>query len=169
MALGLNAYVRRLLTAEAELVRSLQAPVLVWEQPANASPEESLGWMGTQGGLRLGLPRAEEPLVFEVVKAQGKSNPFSMGVTVGRTESNDLVFPDPSVSRFHAYLQQDAKGGWKLVDAESRNGTWVGALKVAPSAATQIADGTRLRFGNVEVAFLQPAAFLAYLRGKMGG
>lgn len=168
MGFGLNAYVRRLLTGEEALVRALQAPLLVWEQAAAEAPDESLGWMGTLGGQRALRPRAEEPLVLEVVKAQGKPNPLSMGVTVGRTANNDLVFPDSSVSRFHAFLQQDAKGGWRLVDAESRNGTWIGALKVAPSAATEIPDGARLKFGDIEVTFLQPKSFLSYLRRKMG-
>lgn len=168
MALGLNAYVRRLLTAEEELVRSLRTPVLVWEQVPAPASEDSPPWMGTQGGPRSGRPRAEEPLVMEVVKAAGKSNALSMGVTVGRTENNDLVFPDPSVSRFHAFLQQDAKGSWRLVDAESRNGTWIGALRVSPSAPTEIPDGARLKFGDIEVTFLQPATFLASLRRRMG-
>lgn len=168
MGFGLNAYVRKLLTGEEALVRALQAPVLVWEQSAAEAKDDPPTWMGTQGGSRQVRPRAEEPLVLEVVKSQGKQNPLSMGITVGRTESNDLVFPDASVSRFHAYLRQDPKGGWRLVDAESRNGSWIGPLKVPPSAATEIPDGARLKFGDIEVTFFQPSSFLSFLRQRMG-
>jgi hypothetical protein len=168
MGFGLNAYVRRYLVSEAALRGALQAPLLVWEQAAVAPGADAPVWMGTQGGGKPVRPRAEEPLVLEVVKDPAKQNPLSMGVTVGRTENNDLVFADATVSRFHAYLQANGKGGWRLVDADSSNGTWLGTRRVVPGTPAEIPDGARLRFGDVEVTFYVPDSFLAYVRQRMG-
>ncbi len=45
-------------------------------------------------------------------------------LTIGRGEDNDLVVPDPSVSRHHAVVNSDAEG-LKLTDLRSTNGTRV--------------------------------------------
>ena len=50
-------------------------------------------------------------------------------VTVGRDPSNQVVLPDPNVSRFHAELVARA-GGWEVVDLGSQNGTRVGGEPV---------------------------------------
>ena len=43
-------------------------------------------------------------------------------VTFGRGEDNDIVIPDPAVSRLHAELRQEADG-YVLADLGSANGT----------------------------------------------
>jgi pSer/pThr/pTyr-binding forkhead associated (FHA) protein len=112
-------------------------------------------WMGTASGAPLKEPRAGEPVVFELKKVQGKANAFAMGVTIGRIDTNDIVIDDSSVSRFHAYFQKDTRtGDWNVVDAESKNGTWVGPLKLAPNERARVTDETKVRFGDVELVFL---------------
>ncbi len=106
--------------------------------------------------------------MLEVAKSQNKANAFAMGITIGRTDTNDIPVDDESVSRFHAWLSKSPEG-WKLVDAESRNGTWVGALKLAPNKAQIIQSGARLRFGEVEVLFLLPDGFAEYVKKTIGG
>jgi hypothetical protein len=154
MPIGYSYYYRRFLTEPEALKRALDVPLLYWELPATSHKDED-AWMGTASGAYLKEPRAGEPVVFEIRKAQGKANAFAMGVTVGRIDTNDIVIDDNSVSRFHAYFQKDARTHqWQLVDAESKNGTWVGPLKLSPNERAQVGDETKVRFGDVELIFL---------------
>ncbi|MDO4510241.1 MAG: FHA domain-containing protein [Bacteroidales bacterium] len=50
-------------------------------------------------------------------------------ITIGRDESNDIVFSDPSVSRRHAILKISALGKCHIVDMSS-NGTLVNGVKI---------------------------------------
>jgi hypothetical protein len=50
-------------------------------------------------------------------------------VTIGRGEDNDIVIPDPSVSRVHAELRQEADG-YVIADRGSSNGTRVNGVMV---------------------------------------
>ena len=70
-------------------------------------------------------------------------------ITVGSHPSNTLVLPQPAVSRFHARLELDATG-FRLVDLESTNGTFVDGLRVGNAYLPRKA---KLRFGDVDVAF----------------
>jgi hypothetical protein len=161
--IGFSHYCRRYLT-EAELLRkSIDAPLLFWAHPDHMPIDEV--WAGTVSGHVMKEPRAGEPVVFELKKMPGKANAFAMGVTVGRIDTNDVVVDDASVSRFHAYFQKDVRSGdWNLVDAESKNGTWAGPLKLGPNERGRVTDGTKVRFGDVEMTFLTVEGLFAKIR-----
>lgn len=164
MPLPISNYGLRLLRDEAALRRSVTLPALIWES-ANLG---EVGVMPTLSGFGGTRPEGGEAMVYELAKDTTKVNPFAMGITVGRTGNNDVVIPDPSISRFHAYLQQDAKSmEWRVVDAESRNGTWLGGQRLTPNAPLAVTDGARLRFGSIEVRFLTPESLLAYVRERL--
>src|SRR5687768_10390090 len=120
MAFHLSQVGRQFLLDEQRFIDAHQLPVIVWEgagQDLDARDAEIT--FSLAGALEAARPTAGDPLVFEIAKGTSKFNAFAMGVTVGRTTGNDIVIPDPSVSRFHAYFQQDpATSGWNLVDAE---------------------------------------------------
>ena len=79
-------------------------------------------------------------------------NPFATEVTLGRTFNNDVVVDHQSISRFHAYFQLDPKRGvWRVVDAESKNGTWVRGRRIA--GPCKLADGDAIRIGSVPITF----------------
>ncbi|MBI3184422.1 MAG: FHA domain-containing protein [Myxococcales bacterium] len=162
----LLSYAQRFLAGGGADVKP-PSPVLVWEAP----PAEDLDddeQMLTTAGHRLDRPRAGQALVFEIQKRGEKSNPFLDSITVGRTTNNDVLIDDHSVSRFHAYFKKDNQSGlWKLVDASSSNGTWVGPLKLRPGVAEMVRDLLMLRFGDVEVRFMLPESFTAMLRDLM--
>ena len=161
-SLPLSELARALLLDGARLRSSLDVPVLLWElaPTPGSAPRE----LGTRAAGSLHTPRVGEPLVLALRKANNKGNAFSMGITVGRTSNNDLWLDDASVSRFHAYFQQAPHDeSWQLVDAESRNGTWAGTRRLAAAAPHPLVDGESLRFGDVEVRFLQPVSFLHFL------
>ena len=162
MGIPLSTYARNFLNDEAQARRFLDWPVLVWESPNEAFQDELFT---TEAGETRKLPRAGSPVVFEVRKSSSKTNAFAMGITIGRTGNNDVVLEDNSVSRFHAYFQQDAKDShWKLVDAESKNGSWINGIRMTAGKAEAVADQAQLRFGDVEVHFLLPRSFFEFLQ-----
>jgi FHA domain len=156
-AAPLTDWVRRLVDDEAAMQSALETPVLVWEGDladatwVTKAPEHA--------------PSPENPVVFLVKKVEGRPNPFGGGVTLGRAEHNDVVFPHASVSRFHAYLAPDPTQltRWTLVDAASRNGTLLNGVPLQPNAAATLGSATRVNVGEMSLTFLSPPAFLRWL------
>lgn len=136
-------------------------PGLLWEAPPTAMTDSG-HWEMTDAGHAMMRPRTGEPLIFMVEKGTATNNPFAMGVTVGRVESNDIVVDDGSVSRFHAWLQKDERTqAWSLTDAESKNGTWVDGVQLAGKQRVTLRDGASLKFGEVIMTFYIPATLKA--------
>lgn len=65
---------------------------------------------------------------------------------IGRTGHDVVVFDSPTVSRHHALIRIDGDHA-TVEDLASKNGTWVGPVRV--STATPLADGMELRLGSV--------------------
>lgn len=138
-------------------------PVLVQRFTAAASSDGE-DWAPTRAAVVMSRPQANDSRVHLIAKAAGKANAFPMGVTVGRIESNDIALDDPSVSRFHAWLQQDERTQvWAVTDAESKNGTWVAGIELAPKQRVPLTDHTEIRLGNVYLMFLLPESLWAML------
>lgn len=136
--------------------------MLVWENPTRSKGELPLEQ--TRVGTQQRDSAGDEPQVFELIKSNNPNNAFVMGITLGRTSNNDLVIEDSSVSRFHAYFLHDPKSKkWKLVDAQSANGTWIGDIRLPPDQPVLVPDESRIRFGDIEMLFLTPESFMKYL------
>src|SRR5437868_6234918 len=138
----------RYFIADSRRRKELDVPVLLWERPDVAAGKgQTLDLTRTSAGS--GVLFGGEPVVVPLRKGASTTNAFVMGVTVGRTDNNDLVLKDASVSRFHAYFLRDSrKNTLKLVDAESKNGTWAGAMKLEPNGSAMLQDKVRVRFGD---------------------
>lgn len=65
--------------------------------------------------------------------------------TVGRDPKCDVVLEDPRVSTRHALLRS-ARGDWRLLDLESKNGTFVNAIRVTEAA---LADADWVSLGGL--------------------
>jgi len=165
VSIALTQLMRRMVVHPDQPV--VTVPVLLWEAPpSESSPDED--WAPTDAGFR-SRPTATDPLVFMVEKVAGRANPFAMGVTVGRVETNDVIVDDGSVSRFHAWLQFDAKvHKWFLCDAESKNGTFIGAQRLKPKEKIELFDGARVKFGDAEMIFLTPDALVKEIKLRGG-
>ncbi|CAA9549099.1 MAG: hypothetical protein AVDCRST_MAG59-1595 [uncultured Thermomicrobiales bacterium] len=70
--------------------------------------------------------------------------------TVGRAPDNDIVLVADDISRHHARLEL-GRGGAKVVDLRSRNGT---TLNGQPVTGAAFGPGDELGFGSVAVAVL---------------
>ena len=98
-----------------------------------------------------GLAREVVELVLEdkTYPLEG-SGPWS----IGRSEENDIIIPDPNVSRRHARLSR-LDNGFIVEDAGSTNGT---LLDGAPIDRERIEGGDELTFGGVTARFVRRQA-----------
>lgn len=81
-------------------------------------------------------------------------------ISVGRTHNNDVVISDVSLSKFHAIFL-DEGGSISLQDGRSRNGTFVHGERVSKQGdgpPIPVRSGARVRFGSVELTFLDAAS-----------
>jgi DNA-binding NtrC family response regulator len=65
-------------------------------------------------------------------------------LSVGTSEDNALVLVDPAVSRYHLELHR-TKEGVEVIDLGSRNGTWLGNVRITRAV---VPAGTSLRIGD---------------------
>jgi hypothetical protein len=106
-------------------------------------------------------------LVAPMVKSE--RNDFPGKIMLGRSEVNDVVVPNRSVSKLHAYFQQDAATGlFSIVDARSTCGTTVNELPIPPGESTPLESGAQLLFGQaVPALFFSSRDFFNYMRLKL--
>lgn len=88
--------------------------------------------------------------LFPLIKKPGAS--FPDRITIGRTVNNDIVIPDSSISRLHAYLRRDPNG-WVLADAGSKNGSWLEGRTLAARKELALPSRSELRLGDVDLTF----------------
>lgn len=115
----------------------------------------------TDGKLPL---EAAEMELFPLAKKLGAS--FRDRITIGRTENNDVVIADPSVSRLHAYVRH--ANGWVVADAGSKNGTWLGDEHLEPRREAALPAGAVIRFGDVHLIFYRSSDLFELLGGDHG-
>ncbi len=75
---------------------------------------------------------------------KGRAAKHTERVSIGSAATNDLVLGDRAVSRFHAEMQI-APSGILVVDHGSRNGTYVGAVRLQSAV---VPPGTKIRVGD---------------------
>jgi len=83
---------------------------------------------------------------------EGRSHTFVLNdreTTVGRTEDNDLMIPDGSISRRHARIVQEG-GVWRVIDLGSKNGTHINEPG-RPGSTLQ--SGDTIIFGQLRARF----------------
>ncbi|CAN5904604.1 hypothetical protein BH11MYX3_BH11MYX3_26690 [soil metagenome] len=68
-------------------------------------------------------------------------------IAIGTSEDNAIVLTDPTVSRYHLELRRTASGV-QVTDLGSRNGTWVGGVRLERAI---VPAGTRLKLGDTTI------------------
>jgi predicted component of type VI protein secretion system len=86
-------------------------------------------------------------------------------LVIGRSPECDLAVRDLLLSRTHCRVEPVGRGGWKVVDLNSRNGTRVGWQRVQTHA---LRDGDHLRMGRTRIEYhagaFEPAPYRAARR-----
>lgn len=140
-------------------------PVLVYEPPTEDTIDEDDDdyQLRTQSGLSMPSIGGGDPMAVVIEKT--KDNAFQRRITIGRTANNDIVLDDTSVSRFHAWLEQDNQE-WVLVDAGSRNGSTVAGRKIVARAPSLLTNGLVLRIGALQLTYYTAQGFLDMLHRR---
>ncbi|RME79112.1 MAG: FHA domain-containing protein [Planctomycetota bacterium] len=87
-------------------------------------------------------------------------NPNSPVITVGRAKTNDIVIPDNSVSKVHAYFSINESSGRRVIyDMDSTNGTYLRGERLIPHVAYPLKTGDRIIFGNVAYTYFTARSF----------
>src|SRR5512145_2844199 len=71
------------------------------------------------------------------------------GNSIGRSRENDVALHDASLSRFHARIDVEENGS-SVVDLGSRNGTFVGGLRVLQC---RLKHGDAVQLGELTLRF----------------
>jgi hypothetical protein len=125
-------------------------------------PVPSVSWEDTAVASNFGAAQLAT-LVCSLRKVQ---KIFPRMITVGRTSNSDLVIPDDSVSKLHAFFQRLGDSNvFGLTDAESTNGTFLNDVRLTAHATPVAAPpGSRVRFGRIALTVMEGAAFWDSLR-----
>jgi pSer/pThr/pTyr-binding forkhead associated (FHA) protein len=95
--------------------------------------------------------------------------PPSRALRIGRAPDNDIVVPDPGVSRHHAELRSVA-GSYRIVDLASHNGTFVNGQRATDAPLTEgdvVGIGpARFRLAGQELQRLTDAGGYVYVCGS---
>jgi hypothetical protein len=70
-------------------------------------------------------------------------------VRIGRLENNDIIIPDPSLSRHHVEIKQ-SEGKFHLYDLGSTNGTFLNGRRVSEAS---LKNGDSISVGKVDLKF----------------
>lgn len=82
--------------------------------------------------------------------AETQRRPITGAVTIGRALDCDLWLDDPSLSRRHCRLEPEGTG-WSVTDLNSRNGTFVNAVRV--TAPRTLKHGDVITIGKTHLTF----------------
>jgi hypothetical protein len=115
-----------------------------------------------------GIPMVPEPDLIVFALRHGRHKQPGEFISVGRSASNDVVIPYEPITRFHALFTQDATGRFFVLDAGSKNGTFVNdrpAPEKGRGEPLEIQSGASIRLGPLSFTFLSAAAFYAFVKG----
>jgi len=92
------------------------------------------------------------PATLELLDSGELSPAFPLdkeSVQIGRIADNDIVLPDPNVSRVHARVEK-RDGAYQITDLESTNGTWVNEQRVS---SVKLKENDVIRLGSTRFIF----------------
>lgn len=151
-------------------VQQLEVPVLIAEQ-------RRAGFTFTADQTRLIKREKKTPLARDLIRAghqlpilevrQRKLGPPGQ-VRVGRSQENDLIVKDDTVSSRHAVFQRnDRTGTYDIHDLASMNGTWVNGSRLVVGKSVVLFDGDVLGFGDTVFLFFYPAGLYDVLKANV--
>jgi len=145
-----QAYLER---AWANLLRDLAAKVGVEFDKGKATVSMSARETVPLGAIEIDTGTRPRATTFRLLTIEGvpPGAVYALEGTsrIGRSDDNDIVLNDPSVSRAHAVVEVSA-GRAALRDLDSTNGTFLNGRRIRAEA---LRDGDELQLGNTRLRF----------------
>lgn len=109
------------------------------------------------------------PRVHKIAQLVDQNNGAVMDInhwetSIGRSKSNDIVLPLPSVSRFHAVIAKKRRD-WVITDTFSKTGVTVNGEAIEQGSI--IEDGDVIMIAGIPLKFLCAEAVSAQSKSKM--
>jgi len=105
---------------------------------------------GSQAGKR--LQNIKRQSIFSL-SFHGKSYPITKEITIGRSDSCDLLMDDNLVSKRHALIQK-IKDEYLIRDLNSKNGTYVNNQRISTEKYVRLKKGDIVKIGRTEMAIV---------------
>ncbi len=155
LVISFEAFCKRFkLATEAAFLSTVKIPHLYI--PTLSRSEEEEGFATVQFDPARVAKERDEARILPIQKRED-SNAFGLMITLGRANNNDLVINDSRISKFHAYFRQ-VGDEWSVSDANSRNGTSVDSVEIAPEASHPIPSGSVITLSkDLDLIFLSPS------------
>jgi hypothetical protein len=112
-----------------------------------------------------GIPMVPEPDLVVFPVRHGTHKEPGEFISVGRYAGNDVVIPYEPVTRIHALFTRDQAGRFFLLDAGSKNGTFVNDLPVplrGKGEPAEVKSGAQIRLGPLSFTFLTADQFYEF-------
>ena len=127
---------------------------------------------GDQATINRELQKAkEQEACFIMIRGTPQGHRYFLTqpeMSMGRDHTADISITDPNVSRKHAKVLKDEKGGVHLTDLGSVNGTFVNDKRVAPGSTVTLAKEDMVRCGNSILKFLPAGELEILFYGNLG-
>jgi len=104
----------------------------------------------SQAGKRLQSIKRQSVFSLSV---HGKSYPIIKEITLGRSETCDLLISDNLVSKRHAVIQK-IKDEYLIRDLDSKNGTYVNGKRISAKQYVRLKQGDVVKIGRTEMAII---------------
>lgn len=147
--------------------QQVDVPVLITALPDAGPSFQDAATRMLEEGERLNAPARARKLDHRASVHElrpPKSNRIGQ-VTIGRSEDNDLVLTDETISSRHAIYAPDPKTGRPtLQDQESTNGTWLNDKRLLPYRNAFLTEGALVSFGDMTFLFYTPEGLYNALR-----
>lgn len=106
-----------------------------------------------------GQRASDRPAKFALVE-HDRTYPLKIGVnTVGRLADNDVVIPDPHVSRRHFAILVHANDTCEVHDTASKNGTYVNGQRITCPTRLKPGDEIRMCDHHLVLVSLEDATY----------
>ena len=112
---------------------------------------------------QIALNRIDDIRVIEIRKYS--NYPPAERITVGRVDSNDIVFSHGAISKVHAYLVKTEPGvSYEIIDVNSTNGTRVNDQELPAFKNQTLVNLDQIEFGKaVRAVYLTPRGFYEFV------
>jgi pSer/pThr/pTyr-binding forkhead associated (FHA) protein len=130
---------------------------LVWEPGAWKPP----GRATLVPGEGTPAPVKGEALALALVERSDRPQ-----LTLGRSADCDAPINDGTLSQVHLVFMRTDRGTWTVRDANSKNGSRVGDLKLAPGQPYELRDGDTIQAAQVTFTFCSPRRLFGRLRAS---